>query len=106
MRKRTQRVVVCLTRYELETLDKKVRKTKLSREGYIRKVLDEAPLYEAPQAEYYDLLRELRLCGTQLRELNDQARLWDSIHSEKLEAALAQNRATERMLWDAFLRKP
>ena len=106
MRKRPQRVVVCMTRHELELLDKKVKKTNLSREGYIRRALSEAPLHEAPQAEYYDLLRELRYNGTLLRELYEYTRPGDPINAEKLEEALTKNRATERMLWDTFLVEP
>lgn len=106
MRKRNCRVEVYFTKAELDALTKKVRKTHLSRECYIRRALAEAPLHEAPQAEYYDLLRELRYNGTLLRELYEYTRPGDPINAEKLEKALAQNRATECMLWDTFLVEP
>jgi len=52
-----------MTRDELATLDKKVRKTSMSREGYARTVLNGKTPVQLPTADYYALIREVRALG-------------------------------------------
>jgi len=63
MRKRNCRVEVCYTKDELENLIERVKKTNFSLSEFIRNVSLGVPIKEAPPAEYYDLIRELRRVG-------------------------------------------
>ena len=67
--KRTLSFVVRMSRNELQELDKKVRKTGMSREGYIRSIAENMRPVEIPPAPYYDLLRELRAVGNNMNQL-------------------------------------
>lgn len=49
-----------LSKREMQHLDKAVRRSKLSREGYVRTLINGYEPPEAPPMEYYDILRELR----------------------------------------------
>ena len=67
--KRTCEIKVRFYKRELQELDKKVRKTGMSREGYIRSIAENMRPVEIPPAPYYDLLRELRAVGNNMNQL-------------------------------------
>ena len=69
MRKRNCRVVVYLTKDELEDLRNKVRKSGLSREGFLRKIIRGAEVMEAPQADVRKLIREMRRVGNNINQI-------------------------------------
>ena len=52
--------MVRLTDAEMERLDKAVRRTKLSREGYVRTLISGYEPQSLPPVEYYEILHELR----------------------------------------------
>ena len=58
--KRNKCFVVRLTDAEMERLDKAVRRTKLSREGYVRTLISGYEPQSLPPVEYYEILHELR----------------------------------------------
>ena len=58
--KRNRGFVVRLTDAEMERLDKAVRRTKLSREGYVRTLISGYEPQSLPPVEYYEILHELR----------------------------------------------
>ena len=67
--KRTCEIKVRFHKHELQDLDKKARKTGLSREGDVRSVLKDRTPVEIPPAPYYDLLREVRAVGHNMNQL-------------------------------------
>lgn len=73
MRKRNCRVWVRLNKDEYEALQKKVRKTKLSQEGYIRLLLNDVTPKETPPVEYHSFIRELRAIGNSLNQIARRA---------------------------------
>jgi hypothetical protein len=54
---------------ELQSLDKKVAKTGMSREGYARCVLSGKTPVEIPPADYFALLREVRALGNNMNQV-------------------------------------
>ena len=60
-----------LSRDEMQHLDKCVRKTTFSREGYVRKLIAGYEPQSTPPAEYYDIIRELRKIDSELRRYAD-----------------------------------
>ena len=87
---------------ELNALTEKARKTGCSREGFCRDVLNGAEVKEAPPAEYYELIREVRRTGYNINQLLKSANARGLLDAPLLRKSLEENRAAERMLWQAF----
>lgn len=69
MRKRNCSVLIRFTEKELEQLDRNVKKTGLTRESYIRTVLDEKTPKELPPMDFYDIMKELRQINNNMNQL-------------------------------------
>ncbi len=69
MSHRKLEIKVRFTRDELSSLDKKVKKTGMSREGYVRTLCNNKTPVEIPPADYYTLLREVRALGNNLHQI-------------------------------------
>ena len=52
-----------MTKDELQALDKKVKRTGMSREGYVRTLCNNKTPVELPPADYHALVREVRMLG-------------------------------------------
>ena len=76
--------------------------TKCSRSQVLRDLLHGAKLIEAPPVAYYDLLREVRRVGVNLNQLARYANEKRFIDSWKWDEALADIRAIEKTMNDAF----
>lgn len=102
MRKRNCRVEIYFSKDELENLTKKVRKTNLSREGYCRRVLNTSKVKEAPPADVPLLIREVRRVGYNIDQLLKLANAKGLLDVPQLRKALADNRAVEKIIMDAY----
>ena len=69
MKKRTCEIKVRLSRWELQELDRKVKKTGMSREGFIRTLLMNKVPVALPPAPYFDLIKEVRILGNHMRQI-------------------------------------
>lgn len=89
---------------EDEYLDmmEKVQKTHLSTGGFIRSAVKNLEMKEAPPAEYYELIREVRRIGYNINQLLKIANARGLMDAPLIRRALEDNRATERMLWRVF----
>ena len=70
---RKQAFIVRMTKEELASLDKKVKKTGMSREGYVRTLCNNKSPVEIPPADYYALVREVRALGNNLHQIAHKA---------------------------------
>lgn len=70
---RKQSFIVRMTKEELASLDKKVKKTGMSREGYVRTLCNNKTPVEIPPADYYALVREVRALGNNLHQIAHKA---------------------------------
>ncbi|MFA6851506.1 MAG: plasmid mobilization relaxosome protein MobC [Selenomonadaceae bacterium] len=102
MRKRSYRVEVYFTKDELGVLNQKVNKSSIPREVFIRNLLNDCIIKEAPPAEYYDLIREVRRVGSNLNQILKLANAKGLLDVPQLRKDLEQIRATEKILWAAF----
>lgn len=89
---------------ENEYLDmmEKARKAQLSTGGFIRAAVKNLELKEAPPAEYYELIREVRRTGYNINQLLKIANARELLDVPLLRKSLEENRDTERMLWQVF----
>ena len=102
MRKRSKRVEIYFTEEELDLLTQKVKKSGFSREVYCRAALLGKEIKEAPPADFYKLIIEVRKVGSNLNQLVKRAQTLNLIDTPSLQKAVAEIRETEGMLWDTF----
>ena len=62
-------IKVRFTRDEIQTLDKKVKRTGMSREGYVRTLCNNKTPVELPPADYHALIREVRALGNSMNQI-------------------------------------
>lgn len=91
-----------LTTEENELLTHLSNLTRCSKSQVLRDLLHGAKLIEAPPVAYYDLLREVRRVGVNLNQLARYANEKRFIDSWKWDEALADIRAIEKTMNDAF----
>ena len=90
MRKRNVAILFRLTRKEAEALDKKVRRSGLSREAYLRHLVNGLVPQDAPPPDYYDFMRELRRVGNNLNQIAQKAHVLNVIDALRYEEAVRQ----------------
>lgn len=73
MRKRNIAIMFRLNRKEAEALDKKVKKSGLNREAYLRQVITGIVPRDAPPPDYYSMMRELHKVGNNLNQIAQKA---------------------------------
>ena len=73
MRKRNVAILFRLNRKEAEILDKKVKKSGLSREAYLRHLISGMVPRDAPPPDYYSMMRELHRIGNNLNQIAQKA---------------------------------
>ena len=91
-----------LTAKENELLTHLSNLTRCSKSQVLRDLLHGATLMEAPPIDYFDLLREVRRVGVNLNQLARYANEKRFIDSWKWDEALADIRAIEKTMNDAF----
>ena len=73
MIKRNVEIKVRLSRKEAETLNKRVKKSGISREAYIRHLVEGGVPREAPPPDYYAMMREIYAIGKNLNQIAQKA---------------------------------
>ena len=91
-----------LTAKENELLTHLSNLTRCSKSQVLRDLLHGATLMEAPPIDYYDLLREVRRVGVNLNQLTRYVNEKRFVDSWKWDEALADIRAIEKTMNDAF----
>ena len=69
MRKRNVAILFRLNKKEAEALDKKVKKSGLNREAYLRQLISGVVPKDAPPPDYYSMMRELHKIGNNLNQI-------------------------------------
>ena len=73
MRKRNVAILFRLNKKEAEALDKKVKKSGLNREAYLRQLISGVVPRDAPPPDYYSMMRELHKIGNNLNQIAQKA---------------------------------
>ena len=95
MRKRNVRIQFWLNKKEAEALQKKVKKSGLSREAYLRHLVNGLVPQEAPPPDYFSMMWELHQIGNNLNQIARKAHALQAldvqrydVNLEKLETAI------------------
>ena len=105
MRSRTKSILIRLTPEELESINKKAESAKLPREKFCRMILSNAQVKEAPPAEFYSLITEIRRVGVHLNQILRKANSIGLLDVPLIKKSLEELYATEDMLWNTFEHK-
>ena len=73
MRKRNVAILFRLNKKEAGVLDKKVKKSGLNREAYLRQLISGVVPRDAPPPDYYSMMRELHKIGNNLNQIAQKA---------------------------------
>ena len=79
MRKRNVHIQLWLDNKEAESLNKRVKKSGLSRESYLRHNINGLIPTDAPPPDYYSMMRELHAIGTSLNQIAQKAHVLNAI---------------------------
>ena len=102
MRKRSKQILLRLTPEELETITQNAEKANLPREKYCRMVLRGAKIKEAPPAEFYKLITEIRRVGVHLNRILRKAEAGGILDVPLIRESIEELHATQKMLYDTF----
>lgn len=88
MNKRNIEIKVRLNRKEAELLNKRVKKSRLSREAYLRHLINGRVPREAPPPDYYAMMRELYRIGNSLNQVAKKAHTLNVIDVQRYNAGV------------------
>ena len=75
MRKRNIHIQFWLDKGEAQSFDKKVKRSGLSREAYLRHLVNGVVPNDAPPPDYYSMMRELHSIGNNLNQIAQKAHI-------------------------------
>lgn len=87
MRKRNVHVQLWLDRKEAEILQKKVKRSGLSREAYLRHLISGLVPRDAPPPDYFSMMRELHGIGNNLNQIAQKAHTLNVMDVQRYDAA-------------------
>lgn len=73
MQNRTVEIKLRLNKKEAEALNKRVKKSGLSRESYLRHIINGLVPTDVPPPDYYNMMRELHGIGRNLNQIAQKA---------------------------------
>ena len=90
MNHRNIEIKVRLNRKEAEALNKKVKKSRISREAYLRHLINGVVPQDAPPPEYFDFMRELHRVGNNLNQIAQKAHVLTVIDAPRYDATVRE----------------
>ena len=103
MRKRNIHIQFWLDRKEAEALDKKVRRSGLSREAYLRHLINGVVPQDAPPPDYFAMMRELHGIGKNLNQIAQKAHVLNVVDVQRYDTTARQLDAAIRKITDAVI---
>jgi hypothetical protein len=94
MRKRNIQIITRLDKDEQQQFQKRVKKSGLSQEAYVRHLIGGLVPTDAPPPDYYAMMRELHAIGTNLNQIAQKAHVLNVVDVQRYdENAAALNKA-------------
>ena len=87
MRKRNVHIQLWLDQKEAEALQKKVKRSGLSREAYLRHLISSLVPQDAPPPDYFSMMRELHGIGNNLNQIAQKAHTLNVMDVQRYDAA-------------------
>ena len=90
MLKRNIKITFRLNRVENERFKKRVKKSGLSQEAYIRHLLDDLVPTDVPPPDYYTMMRTLHGIGNNLNQIAQKAHVLNVVDVQRYDAVVTQ----------------
>lgn len=103
MRNRNIRIQLWLNKKEADRLDKSVKKSGLSREAYLRHLINGLVPPEAPPPDYYSMMRELYRIGNNLNQIAVKAHTLGVIDQARYDESCKMLENAVRRITDAVI---
>lgn len=103
MRKRNIRIQFWLNKKETEALDKRVKRSGLSREAYLRHLIGGLVPRDAPPPDYFSMMRELHGIGNNLNQIAQKAHTLNVVDVQRYDTAVRQFEAAVRKITEAVV---
>ena len=103
MRKRNVAILFRLNRKEAEALDKKVKKSGLSREAYLRHLISGVVPRDAPPPDYYSMMRELHRIGNNLNQIAQKAHILNVLDVQRYDRDMRLFENTVKKITEAVI---
>lgn len=103
MRKRNVSILFRLTKREAESLYKKVKKSGLNRETYLRQLINGVVPRDAPPPDYYAMMRELHKVGNNLNQIALKAHTLNVIDVQRYDEAVREYEKTVKKITNAVI---
>ena len=103
MNSRTIEIKVRLNRKEAEALNKRVKKSRLSREAYLRHLINGVVPRDAPPPDYFSMMRELHGIGNNLNQIAQKAHTLNVMDVQRYDTAVRQFEAAVKKITEAVI---
>lgn len=89
MRKRSVHIQFWLNKKEADSFNKMVKRSGLSRESYLRHIINGLVPTDVPPPDYYTMMRELHAIGTNLNQIAQKAHVLNAIDVKRYDESTA-----------------
>ena len=103
MRKRNVAILFRLNRKEAEALDKKVKRSGLNREAYLRHLISGVVPRDAPPPGYYSMMRELHRIGNNINQIAVKAHTLNVIDVQRYDKNMRMFEETVKKITEAVI---
>ena len=103
MRKRNVAILFRLNRKEAKALDKKVKKSGLSREAYLRHLISGVVPRDAPPPDYSSMMRELHRIGNNLNQIAQKAHILNVLDVQRYDRDMRMFEDTVKKMTEAVV---
>lgn len=103
MNNRKVEIKVRLNRKEAEALDKRVKRSGLSREAYLRQLISGFIPRDAPPPDYFSMMRELYRVGNNLNQIAQKAHVLNVIDVQRYDASVRDFEQAVKKITDAVI---
>ena len=103
MNNRTTEIKVRLNQKEADTLNERVKKSCLSREAYLRQLINGLVPQDAPPTDYYTMMKELYRIGNNLNQIAKKAQTLNMIDVPLYKKAVGEFEAAVKKITEAVI---
>ena len=103
MRKRNVHIQFWLDEKEAENFNRNVKRSGLSREAYLRQLINGLVPRAAPPPDYYGMMRELYHIGNNMNQIAQKAHALNFIDAQRYDEGMHEFKAAVRKITEAVV---
>ena len=103
MRKRNVHIQFWLDKKEAEVFNKRIKRSGLSREAYLRHLINGLVPRDAPPPDYFSMMRELHGIGNNLNQIAQKAHTLNVVDVQRYDTAVRQFETAVKKITEAVV---